>query len=984
MNLFIWLTVSICRLNHTLLLIENMYDHFAETFYGVASSIKCMVLQFKYSIDLYYNTDTIRNKYILNPSSSAYAHSGSGVGGAGTGTGGSLNSEMSKPPSHFKIEFKAGTGVLNYTAPLRSEKQTLNDHIYYCGTSSYVSMYPELMDAADYGEYVIYCFIACPSLLFTGGEACLNLLRDSSTQLLFVSIYRDILMNVHYELEQIYLLYTADRMTTKDKIPLPKSKEFKWKSYLKANHTTAASKCGSKHCERRQFLIVESAALVNLIRYNPGIIAPKFPILLAIGAMIKAELLFYYSHVNCYDEVRRDARKYIDSLTYESVNGDVSKLLTLQMELISLIYQHYQLIQCYYKEYVCRTDAKVLDVLISQNEGYINTLGPAYEQLMTSFLVDINNADSGSSDGYDRPNEDSSSVCSPMDGKPLASSSLSYSLLPFRLNWNRVNLVLSTNNIPTAVRISTISSSLLIASSSQSNSVNINMPPPYVSMNAFIQRMNEVSQRTRFIDDLGGLIKSYLSVHELWWYSSGVMDSFLETICFKDVDSAQASARRNTNPYVTEPFLNTMEYVGGYFAFPALIHYNVTRECPEEMELLGISSTIFFDNLLSELCVMIMDVLKVLENEYLTMEKHCNAHQAAVRLQKLIVNRRQFRGGGGGADPLPGYESEVSARSSISTLIEATRHISGILASVGKFSLVGVYDRKYDVMEFVKKKIHQYVETRLMAIMFEIDNNTSDVIKEDTHSCMSRPTDIIQNLVTCCHAMELALNCIDNYTIYKGKCTHSLHKDTINEMLRVILYKHSNMVDLNLNPPGTAIPLEVSWSKIKEENANALIVKVVSWFRSVVLRIIDSKGDDAVVWVPSKKCFARVKSSKNPLYAGTDSIGCDENYLNETDMAHLCSLIGIQGVRLMELMLFEMMDKYVSSVAFPQYIVLDVQFYGRVYAILPHTSVIIYSFKISKHFCMCTKNNGESCPDFPVLPRNPNLETKVLTPLSMC
>jgi len=695
-------------------------------------------------------------------------------------------------------------------------------------------------------------------------------------------------MNVHDELEKSFGAYVElpKERHQRDGVSLTKAKgapkdHFKWNKFLKECSTLSLS-CGQKHKEKRALLTAEMDSILSIIAANPGLIAPKMPVLCALASMARAELLFYCCHLHAQDNVRKDMRKYLQASDFLPLHHDISKLLHQLMEIISLLHKYHSIIVSYYSTFLSTTDLRIISGLVDEVGGLISPLGEQHESLLGSFLVDLSNIGS-------IPIADSCNIPPSMnkfDTKVFTDSPFNQKLRAYRLNWNRLSAVLSTSMVPVLgksrrqsfVGATSAASSAAAAASASSNIL------------ALASRMNETVNRSRYIDDMDGIIQDYLSPHEAWWFVDRLSDEFRNSL------QCQQS---EVHGHLSNP--NTL-FIGGYFAFANCVGRNVDHSVSDESEVIAASVLRYYSTLVASLRETFLDSLHRLEELRFIFESATHPAEASARLRRTIHGKSQG-GGGGHQEAYPGVESEYHERtpsgSNFSQLMRHSQHIGYIVASVGKpfVCFADVSDCKFDLVQYLKMEMECYLSAQLKGIFCPNCFGDSPVTE------MTRPFVALHQAVNACHVMNQVLRNVDHYVLYSNHRTEDPLPDSAHELLRAQLFRMS--LDVTISPPGT--PLATTGSS---SVGCDFVTRVTSWFENLISSLCGPDGTGAsstvtatatatasppAVWIPSKNTFAS--------FTGVSAEGhAVESFLNPSDMECLCSVLGLQGVRALDLM----------------------------------------------------------------------------------
>ena len=100
------------------------------------------------------------------------------------------------------------------------------------------------------------------------------------------------------------------------------------------------------HKERRSFIQGGLSNLLQLLRDVPGMLAPKFPEVMAALAMAQAEVRTYFLHAGLVAGVSKSKGKQYKNEHY--FDAQISELIGASVELAELVATHRSLVQEYY------------------------------------------------------------------------------------------------------------------------------------------------------------------------------------------------------------------------------------------------------------------------------------------------------------------------------------------------------------------------------------------------------------------------------------------------------------------------------------------------------------------------------------------------------------------------------------------------------------------------------------------------------------
>eukprot|EP00968_Pinguiococcus_pyrenoidosus_P028569 scaffold7963_cov286-Pinguiococcus_pyrenoidosus.AAC.1 len=245
---------------------------------SIASQLSYVIMALKPAIDAYLATETLRRNNMLNPTDEA----------------GGLALPVRQPLS------------------LQHPKQFLHS---------------EMQDADQYMLWTVYVGIACPELLLREDRQFLTLFNTVSRQYLTVPVFRDQQLSVHQVNEELAKWFPPRNYKIRPPADLKNLKNL-----FKEEAKEATLLCGRAHAERRSYLRGEMANLVALFSDTPGLIAPKFPMVLTALAMAKAELLWYFAHKTTH--TTKAVGKFLREDDYD--DPYISSLIGLQVQFRSI------------------------------------------------------------------------------------------------------------------------------------------------------------------------------------------------------------------------------------------------------------------------------------------------------------------------------------------------------------------------------------------------------------------------------------------------------------------------------------------------------------------------------------------------------------------------------------------------------------------------------------------------------------------------
>jgi hypothetical protein len=272
------------------------------------------------------------------------------------------------------------------------------------------------------------------------------------------------------ELERISEVFPS---ATDNLMALQLPKGTKLKNILKGISRASVAGAGLRQKERRSYLEAELANLNRLIAAVPGLLGPKFPMLLAAAALAKSEVVAYFRHAEGV-VIRKDSKQHYVPTQYYA--EDIAALMCEVHTAAKLIRKHQSIARAYYGEYLSGNDQKALRKLLGNCGSGLESV-KTYTDAMLADLAAIKPAAPGTTASGEE-------------------------LVGFRLNWERALAVCSSQVMSQGVR---------------------SIGAPY---DALTQRMLYVFDRSLYYDSASTLINAHLDLHQIGWFRTTFLSSF--------------------------------------------------------------------------------------------------------------------------------------------------------------------------------------------------------------------------------------------------------------------------------------------------------------------------------------------------------------------------------------------------------------------------------------------------------------------------
>eukprot|EP01114_Cavostelium_apophysatum_P008095 TRINITY_DN2037_c0_g1_i3.p1 TRINITY_DN2037_c0_g1~~TRINITY_DN2037_c0_g1_i3.p1 ORF type:complete len:968 (+),score=390.05 TRINITY_DN2037_c0_g1_i3:690-3593(+) len=312
----------------------------------------------------------------------------------------------------------------------------------------------QLDHASSMYLWITYGFLLCPETLSLPGA--MDLCKFALSEGQVTPVFRGTSFFVLNEYDKLFSDYKSKTLN------LSKNKKL-----IKDVQAEAALKTPLKHKERRIYLRQELNSLYRLLSDKPGLLGPKFQLVLCALSMAKEEVFWYFCHLK--NGMLKGTKK-----AEEEQNRDnrISELLFLIDKMTDLINKNRNIIQQYYMEYLKGADRKKLAELCDGN--FSSQVGNGVAQICRSIIEELNGIQNG--------------------GR--------YDFKALRLNWLRAEAALSS----------------------------VQSPVHMMKVKAVVDRINLTVNHTRFVDDIDNLLNQHVSLKGLWFYKDLLQECLTKAI----------------------------------------------------------------------------------------------------------------------------------------------------------------------------------------------------------------------------------------------------------------------------------------------------------------------------------------------------------------------------------------------------------------------------------------------------------------------
>jgi NCK-associated protein 1 len=672
---------------------------------------------------------------------------------------------------------------------------------------SHKPIYQELLYLDRMHFWVIYGLLACPTQ-FSRSEIMelFKLVARSGYQ---IQIYRNEVFNYHDEIERLFSWFPNKTVPTKF------DKDVKPKRIMGDVAKSAVISAGLAHRERRSFIVGELQNMLHTFRECPGLVAPKFPMVLAGLSMARAEIIWYFHHLQRKIPSRVKSKSHIKE-SYEA--PQISLVVHLLQELSKFILKHGLVIQKYYLEYLKGADfsemQRHIDAVVQSTTG----LNPQIAQALQDILAIVNGADPDSPDGW--------------------------TFESLRLTWDRLSAIFTS-----------------------STGANIRKMP---GAEPLLKRMSTVVRHTAYIDKLPELLCEFVDLKDLWWYRHQL---------FGAKPGAQEFLKciygRNSQPLYAVSMASVLQSAGN----------NVSKFCPEITESLGEAMIKEAETQLEVVARSILSLLEPCCQQLQRYDQQIAPIEAAHRLHRQQEKRKAA---GKGAvnhvpEPTAGFESRPQSRGAIRDLVEKERNLVELCSAVSNSEPIVVFNRCFHPCLFVKEKLQWALQ----------DHMRKALKPSSGTAAIERPSVFLEKIVRfirCCQRGLIHLD-IDLHT-----------------MARQVLLQET--FDTKVSTVG-----EVLLSAQRaESDPNSIVSKLADFYVALVEQHVSSTvlagGSGIICYSSFRQAFVRypVPGQKGvlPMHA--------ELFTAPAELRALCTLIGPQGVRVIDSRLLSVIEKRVAQI----------------------------------------------------------------------
>ncbi|CAM9699705.1 unnamed protein product [Pylaiella littoralis] len=209
--------------------------------------------------------------------------------------------------------------------------------------STTVMLHSELQRSGEYVVWVCLMGLVMPRTVLCQAELT-ELWSLVCRKSLIIPVFRDVTLNLHAEVEKMVAWFPPKNTSLTLSLPT----DMKLKKYMKGIAKEAAAGCALTHRERRAYLREQVKALAALVGAEPGMLGPKFPMVLAACKLAKEEIIWY-----CQHSLQGSGKRASKAVPDPILPDPLTTVLIGELDVLACaIVKYASIIQRYYIEYL--------------------------------------------------------------------------------------------------------------------------------------------------------------------------------------------------------------------------------------------------------------------------------------------------------------------------------------------------------------------------------------------------------------------------------------------------------------------------------------------------------------------------------------------------------------------------------------------------------------------------------------------------------
>lgn len=543
----------------------------------------------------------------------------------------------------------------------------------------------------------------------------LDILKKILSEHAITTLYGNETLNVTEPFDELFKNYKSST------ISLKKEKKNIYKPALE-KFTSDSAKDREM---RRNYIRLQLKSLFFMITDNPGLLGPKFQLLLGCLSLAKSEIMWFFRHLSetQNDKMKRTNSIRIDFSAVASGNekdgkandskspvdefdqwadDTIPELIYLIDEIYHLCMQHQEVIRTYYADILKRLYLRQATELYDQHKQKFE---PIIAQVFERIIQDIQSCGSDSN----------------LEG--------------LRLNWKRLLAYLSGANFRANLQDS--------------------------SLRMLFQTLNKVYAFSRHVDEIEQQLIELSSLKELYFYHTNVIKIFKNGLL------------GNNEPFYCMSLIKILNY------YPENVNRNLN---PELRKKVATDSTELANKMLNAMVKVVDNNVHVLVGSKIGFGFLANqlGGEQAANIYKLRQAKQN-------EPPKPGFESTYEGRETISNFASIVHRLTQILYSFSLNEEISVYDTYFYPLEYLRDKLQVTIIEYLRNLCNrKIESMPKDLLKSEfiqpsvLKYKIQTYISTIKSLEQCVHNLnveELLLNGLLEHFVHLDYCYNDSQMD---------------------------------------------------------------------------------------------------------------------------------------------------------------------------------------------------------------
>ncbi|KAI9144746.1 Nck-associated protein 1 [Paraphysoderma sedebokerense] len=600
------------------------------------------------------------------------------------------------------------------------------------------------------------------------------------------------------------------------------TKMSKLKNLINDAFTNLPQKAATFHRDRREYIKNQLTQLISLCQDQPSIMGPKFPVVSATLGFARDEILCYFQQFDINMVSGKAKNSKMGQAALANVDLTILELIWLVLEMKKTVLVNKEVIQSYYVSFISKAySPKLSEQVDSMIQQFKDTIPETVKELFLSLVDTIKNLSMESAKGNN--------------------------LEALRVNWARLQTCMS----------------LPFSFARQRN-----IPQVY-------SLMNEISWRTRFIDQLETYAEKTASLDGLYFYLDAL--------------------RYHMNEIIATSNVNQVKYFGVFGMLGEEFLKVPSSAWSTELENVSKVTTYFLEEVYGVIgnhTAQMLQAIAMQQVEYSKQVTHVAALSFVESKSDAQNNKKQLATE---KPPLPAWESALSYTNNPVSSLEKTKiYVRNLISSLRRPKSVTIYDVTICPMQYLVESFTEIVKNYLQSSVYDptwTPSKDSAALLEDFPYPILKPT-LFKDLIT---GYFNALNIIDICARFDFS---SILKTILSDQTSLEAARKTSepLPDQLIN---RSSPTKRERNKTKTINPNqTYLTTLATWYVDFAATKCLTGN---VMYSPLRKCFfTRIPNAYRY-----------EEFLDRNEILALCELVGPNGVKFMD----ERILKYITALA---------------------------------------------------------------------